>query len=157
MEALDVQVNADGVQALKLALARVEESAPGSRATLQQLDRASAPVLSRETVLATYAQAGQTYSFTAADYALWLPELPFTEATGRTAASVGRALRNEALARAGELDRLDRDEVVQSDIEAGRRAFLAHQMQQLGPDMESLHRDATIEVDSARFERIMDL
>ncbi|MBO6575936.1 MAG: peptidylprolyl isomerase [Rhodothermales bacterium] len=47
------------------------------------------------TPLATYRYRGAERAFTAADYLAWLPFLPFQEARNRTAASVGRALRNE--------------------------------------------------------------
>ncbi|MDA0684238.1 MAG: peptidylprolyl isomerase [Bacteroidetes bacterium] len=55
-----------------------------------------------ETILATYEWEGELQPFTAGDYLFWLEDLPFQEALGRTAASVGRAMRNELLAKAGE-------------------------------------------------------
>ena len=54
-----------------------------------------------ETALATYEWDGSRLPFTAGDYVFWLEDLPFQEALNRTAASVGRAMRNELLARAG--------------------------------------------------------
>jgi len=60
------------------------------------------PVINPETVLATFEWRGESRAFTAADYVHWLPDLPYQEAWQRTAASVGRALRNEAFALEGE-------------------------------------------------------
>ena len=59
------------------------------------------------TELATYEWDGERYSFTAGDYVFWLEDLPFQEALGRTAASVGRAMRNQLLARAGDEEGYD--------------------------------------------------
>ncbi len=58
--------------------------------------------MAAETVLSTYEWNGNRLPFTAGDYVFWLEDLPFQEALNSTAASVGRAMRNELLAKAGE-------------------------------------------------------
>ncbi len=54
--------------------------------------------LNPSTILATYTDRRKNREFTAGDYVLWLDALPFQEALNRTAASVGRAMRNQLLA-----------------------------------------------------------
>ncbi|PIQ60922.1 MAG: hypothetical protein COV99_09955 [Bacteroidetes bacterium CG12_big_fil_rev_8_21_14_0_65_60_17] len=103
MEAREVQVNAPTISALSDLIQSLDPAVGHPLA--------SAPALQSETlaaeldeggVLATYEWDGDREAFTAGQYAFWLESLPQREARERTAASVGRALRNELLARAAD-------------------------------------------------------
>ena len=88
------------------------------------------PLLTPETPLARYSMGGETVEFTALDYYFWLPELPFAEATSLPAASLGRALRNDAFYRAGLARGLAADSVVQGEILKAQRNELTRRMRQ---------------------------
>jgi succinate dehydrogenase flavin-adding protein (antitoxin of CptAB toxin-antitoxin module) len=100
----NVEVNAPAVSALSDLLRSLDPAAPVPGLE-ESSDRVSADELRSEidenAVLATFEWDGEREAFTAGDYAFWLDGLPFTEARDRTAASVGRAMRNALLARAG--------------------------------------------------------
>lgn len=136
MEERDVHVEADAVRALAQALASVaDDVAPepvpvaGGMEVVALPTAALTDALTPETVLATYAFGGERLAFTAGDYYFWLPDLPFEEARHRTAASVGRALRNEVLARAGEAAGLARDPGVAHEVAYHGRLHLAARLQ----------------------------
>lgn len=131
MDSLNVQVNAPAVRSLAEAIESLEGAAQAdplpvelSRAEVQHLRTTLEP----DTPLATFVLNGETVTLTASDYFLWLPELPFAEALNRTGASVGRALRNEALYRAGLHRGLDSDPQVVADVDRGRRGELARRL-----------------------------
>lgn len=131
MEARDVQVEPQAIQALALAIEDLEHTAQPEMGPLLDegvgLDRdALRAMLTPETVLATYAWQGERHPFTAAMYYFWLEDLPFHEARHRTAASVGRALRNEVFAREGAHRELDGPEVEQQVARQTRRYLAAH-------------------------------
>ncbi len=124
MEGLEVQVDADGIRMLAQTIQDITYEANPTRTEVKlnaEEVRELRATLQPDTPLATYTLNGEPLTFTAADYFLWLPELPFAEARGRTAASVGRALRNEALYRAGQARGLDTDPQVLADMDRGRR------------------------------------
>ncbi len=129
MEGLDVQVDAPAVHSLAEAIRRLENRVAPAPVELDmdpetaRLDLRTLPgEFTPDTPLATYFFEGETVVFTAGDYYFWLPELPFSEASARTAASVGRALRNDALFRAGLQRGLDSDPAVDAEMEReGRR------------------------------------
>ncbi|MEM9664842.1 MAG: peptidylprolyl isomerase [Bacteroidota bacterium] len=80
------------------------------------------------TVLATYDDLdGTRQPFTVRDYLFWLPDLPFEEARHRTAASVGRALRNEVLAEAGAATDLD-EAAVATEVSQSMQQHLARRL-----------------------------
>ncbi|GAB5517765.1 MAG: hypothetical protein RhofKO_00160 [Rhodothermales bacterium] len=81
--------------------------------------------LSPETVLVEYTWQGEPGVFTAGDYYRWLNDLSLNEATNRTAASVGRALRNEILAQEGVEANLDDDPKVQDVLTHQQRLYKA--------------------------------
>ena len=112
MEGLDVQAQQEAIEALQFLLQEAlrdndspvpigQEESEGFR--LQQL----LDDLDPSSVLATYLWDGEREAFTVEEYLFWLEALPFWEARDRTAASVGRAMRNELLARKGEEERYD--------------------------------------------------
>lgn len=160
MDSLNVQVDGGGIRALQAALNRLE-SRPGQAAVdVRAVDSPAVKELSSETVLATYHQLGQQHIFTAKDYAFWLPDLPFAEAVSRTAASMGRALRNEAFAQAGRNAGLETSRQVTSDVDAEQRRFLASAMRSRLIDSTlttRLRRRAFVEVDTLLFNQIMTL
>ncbi len=78
-----------------------------------------------DTPLLTYELDGETRTFTALDYYRWLEELPYREVRNRTAASVGRALRNEVLAIQGFEHNLDEHEVVSEYMTFASNLYLA--------------------------------
>lgn len=129
MEGLDVQVDAPAVRSLAQAVRRLENRAASAPVELDVEPETARPdlralrrELTPDTPLATYLFEGETVVFTAGDYYFWLPELPFSEASARTAASVGRALRNDALFRAGLERGLDSDPAVADEMaREGRR------------------------------------
>ncbi|MEQ9104867.1 MAG: peptidylprolyl isomerase [Rhodothermales bacterium] len=104
MTARNVDVNGPAVSALSDLLRSLDPSAPvpGLEEGADRVRSADLlPEIDEFAVLATYEWDGEREAFTAGDYAFWLDGLPFTEARDRTAASVGRAMRNALLARAG--------------------------------------------------------
>ncbi len=161
MEELDVVVNPEGIRALGFALRRLEHRAEPAGIDLAQGDQAAPMPLEPDSPLATYRQDGRQHVFTASDFFFWLPELPFGEATQRTAASVGRALRNEAFARAGELAGLSGSRLVEEDLESDLRSFTAAHLRARGLDSTltegALRNSLPVHVDSALFRQIMAL
>ena len=160
MESLDVRVESEGIRVLQEALNRLELRTGGAPVVIGNDDSRSRSVLSPETPLATYWQSGSQYVFTAEDYSFWLPDLPFKEAVNKTAASVGRALRNEAFARAGRNAGLENSRQVVSDMDAERRVFLAARMRAQSTSTALaplLRKQAAISVDSVLFSQIMSL
>lgn len=129
MEGLDVQVDAPAVQSLAQAIQRLENRVAPAPVELNMDPETARPDLhalrgefTPDTPLATYTFEGDTVVFTAGDYYFWLSELPFSEARTRTSASVGRALRNDALFRAGLRQGQDNDPWVAAEVEReGRR------------------------------------
>lgn len=81
--------------------------------------------LSPETPLVEYTWQGEPGVFTAGDYYKWLNDLSLNEASNRTAASVGRALRNEILAQEGLEADLDRDPKVQDVLSHQQNLYKA--------------------------------
>ena len=105
MTDLDVQVDASAVAALNALLNSPPEPAAVRISTGEQFEPSDAQALRDATqpgaVLATYGPPGSRTPLTMGEYAAWLPDLPAGEARARTAASVGRALRNIVLAERG--------------------------------------------------------
>ena len=132
MGSLNVEVNPASIRLLQEAIKEIEnrvepeqieishqyEVAPFSLADLRR-------ELTESTVLLTYELFGQRMQFTAGEYYAWLRDLPFSEASNRTAASVGRALRNEVLALAAVDAGLESDPEVGHDVDRASRQFLA--------------------------------
>ncbi len=158
MEKRDVRVDPQGVRALDAALARIERRVSGSPVTLDDDYDTPAPPLTSTTALATFTMNETVQTFTAEDYFFWFSELPFREARSRPAASIGRAVRNEAFALAGIDANLEGDANVQRDVEYYTRTYLANSMRQQDPDstlIYALHSSASIRIDSLLFDQIM--
>ncbi len=122
MEAREVQVNAPAISALSGLIRDLEPAVgdPSQAAPMLQSETLAAEI-DEGVVLATYEWEGDRVAFTAGEYAFWLESLPQREARERTAASVGRALRNELLARAADEEGL-RD--AEWETEVRRRVLL---------------------------------
>ena len=154
MQTRKVQVNPEAIRSLGAALGRIMPSS-------MDLDPAfdtAALMLTPETPLATFLMDGKLQTFTAGDYFFWLPKLPLSEATSNPAASVGRAIRNEAFALAGSELGLDDDAMVHREVDRSIRAYLANSMRQTNPDttlIEALRAVASIRVDTMLFHQIM--
>ncbi len=135
MEGLDLQVDAPAVRSLAQAIQRLENRVASAPVELEMDPETARPdlgalhrELTPDTPLATYLFEGETVVFTAGDYYFWLPVLPFSEARARTAASVGRALRNDALFRAGLQRGLDSDPAVAAEAQRAERLELARRL-----------------------------
>ena len=154
MENRDVRVDPQGLRALDAALARIERRVSGAPVTLENDYDTPAPPLTSSTPLASFIMNETVQTFTAEDYFFWFSELPFREARSRPAASIGRAVRNEAFALAGIDANLEGDAIVQRDVEYYTRTYLANSMRELDPDstlIDALHRSASIRIDSLLF------
>ena len=129
MEARDVQVNRAVLVSLQDAVRQLGELEPdaqqGSGALTPVQTRALTEALTPSTVLATYAWDGERVAFTLTDYVFWLSTLPPQEVRNRTGASLGRALRNDAFARAGESAGLGDEDDVAHELAKQRRLRLA--------------------------------
>ncbi|MEL7361419.1 MAG: peptidyl-prolyl cis-trans isomerase [Bacteroidota bacterium] len=128
MEGLDVQVASPAVLALQQQIAALENTEEGAVRGVQvraALAVESGAPLDPETVLITYQQGDALQTFTVGNYLFWLDTLPFAEARHRTGASVGRALRNHALAEAGRAAGLEDDPRVVDLTERTARTRLA--------------------------------
>ncbi len=157
MSGLQVRVNAEAVAGLQLLIEELENTVgPRAVALFDEETRAVAAGelasgLSPATVLTSFVWRGDTYAFTVADYLEWLPELPFPEARQRTAASVGRALRNEALSMEGFHRGLD-DDRTKTEVRRSTIRFLSAQLR------DQLQADTTVQPDEAflleAFERL---
>ena len=130
MAARNVSVSRPALAALARAVAELEEDAlpdaqQGREAftTVQKAEILDS--FGPETPLAQFSLDGQPQTFTVADYVFWLDALPFGEARNRTGASLGRALRNEALARAGEAAGIDETPEVRHELARMERLRLA--------------------------------
>ena len=156
METRNVAVNRPALQALAKAIADLEGEAPAdARQGTQQVFIASdeAHILGSfppDTPLATFELNGHRQTFTLADYVFWLDVLPFAEARHRTGASLGRALRNEVLARAGEAAGIGDDPEVRHELERLHRLRLADALRVM------LREKAPTEADTSRLTRIAE-
>ncbi len=142
MREVNVEVNAESIRALAQALKELENSVEPDAVAIAQISELTAvgPTtrpLTESTVLATYSIDGMAKTFTLGQYSTWLPGLPFDEAVNKTAASVGRALRNVVLAEKGALGNLATDGQVLEEIEENERRILALLMRM------SLRNDST--------------
>lgn len=161
MEAADVRVHADAVAALDALLAP-DDALPTAVAAAGEA-APEVPDLRPETVLADYACGPRRCFFTAADYRFWLASLPASEARARVAASVGRAMRNEVFAQAGEALGLADDPIVRAEVEARERhARAALLLRALGAEgvsadavLDRLRARDDVRVDTTRFEALM--
>lgn len=156
MEARNVAVNRPALLALQQAIADLvadplpDAQQQGSSGTRALSIAEQAEVLSAfrpETPIATFTLDGQEQTFTLADYVFWVDVLPPSEVRTRTGASLGRALRNEALARAGLAAGLAEDQDVRHELARQERLRLADALRQ------QLRRDAPA-ADTARLGRV---
>jgi hypothetical protein len=80
--------------------------------------------LGANTVLATFTAGGSKVSFTAEDFARWMPVLARSEIRSRPGVAVGRALRNELMAREGAAAGLEKDPWVREEVRYVKAQFL---------------------------------
>ena len=155
MEGRSVQINEEGVRSLRAALGRIMERS----AVLNDTYDTAARPLTPQTPLAIFRADGEMRTFTAEDYFFWFPELPLSEAASSPAASLGRAIRNEALALAGMARGLEKDVIVQEEVAMSGRTYLANSMRrQLESDstvLGVLRSAASVHVDTVLFAQIM--
>lgn len=130
MDGQDVSLDEAAVRALRATMGRLRGSERRGALTADEAAEI-ASALDPSAVLATFGPAGDRQRFTVDDYLLWLPALPISEAIGRTGASVGRALRNEALSRAGAAAGLDTSAGVREHVRHQENALLADRMRAL--------------------------
>lgn len=152
MEGLDVKVNPEGIGALADALEIIEQKVSPQRVSLEEgaadFTPGSLVPLQPNTPLARYRFKGKDRIFTAEQYAFWLDDLPFSEARSHTAASVGRALRNEVFAVEGALQGFDKADDVDAEIKYQARIYLAKRLRY------QLEKGRPIEVDDALLEEV---
>lgn len=135
MMGLNVRVNEPAIVELREAIQRLTvEPHPRTYQPPPQLSNEEVGQLrasfTPETPLLTYELNGERHVFTALDYYRWLEELPYGEARNRTGASVGRALRNEVLARSGFQEELDKHEVVTEYVQFASNVYLANALRE---------------------------
>ena len=133
MQGLAVRVNGEAIESLSETIHAIEKRVAADRPEVltDESRPRPAPDISASTPLAWYTFRGEERVFTLDDYAAWFDELPFPEARHRTAASVGRALRNEAFALAGQAEGLDMDPVALHEADFQERIYLADRMRDL--------------------------
>ena len=130
MNERDVEVNAPAIDALHSLITALDPTAEEMAGQLpNQIDDSWKDDVDPETTLLTWIWDGEREAFTAGEYAFWFESLPQREARERTAASVGRALRNEALARAGDEEGL-RDGEWETEVDRRVRLEKARQMRE---------------------------
>lgn len=154
MKQMDVEVIPDGIRSLRLALGRMMNS----EISIDHSSDTPPLPLTPETPLATFQVNGEVETFTANDYFFWFPELPLSEASSSPSASLGRALRNEALALVGMDQGLEKDPIVQDDLIHSTRTYLAQSIRQGESDSTFIHAlrsSAMINIDSTLFHDIM--
>jgi len=157
MEARRVSVNRPALVALVEAIDALEgeplpaarQAGPGDTRFTPGQNAEILGAFRPETPLATFLVDGEPQTFTLADYVFWLPTLPPSEARERTGASVGRALRNEALARAGDAADVGERPAVVAELARMRRLALADVLRQR-------LRAETTPADSARLAAVAD-
>lgn len=119
--------------------------------SLQEAEQIQA-VLTPGTPLIRYQWGGGDRIFTAGDFFAWIHDIPYAELKGNPVAALGRALRNEVLALAGEEMGLDSDPIVQESVLFEEQIFLASRMK------EVLREDASVkpteEMVKAAFDRL---
>jgi len=98
MQALQPTIQQDAYRQLEPYLTGLAPESRLQSAEYQVMSEAIEP----STPLVLYRQSGQVRTFTVGDYMRWVPYIPYAEMRSRPGASIGRALRNEVLARAGE-------------------------------------------------------
>lgn len=128
MEALNVRVNAPAIRAIHEALS----DAAASEETSKRVTVTSSEValvsegLSEDAILLEYSMDGERRQYLFRDYLAWLDGLPFHEAIQSTAASVGRALRNDVLASRGFAMGVDQEPFVADEIRYYQLVYLAN-------------------------------
>ena len=155
MEARDVQVNREALEALQQAISALGELESDaeqgtSPAFTVSEQNALMETLTPATPLATFEFGGERRTFRLADYVFWLGALPGREARTRTGASLGRALRNEALALAGEEAGLSEDPEIRHELAKRKRLRLADALR------AELREQAPAAKDSARLASLAE-
>ena len=155
MSGLDVRVNPEAVAGLQLIVEGIENSVGPQAVSVFNSEMAIASGaaltsgLTPDTPLLSFVWRGDTYAFTLSEYLAWLPELPFPEARHRTAASVGRALRNEVLSMEGFRRGLD-DDRTRAELQRSTIRFLAVQLRR------SLRADTAVVPDESFVREAFD-
>lgn len=126
MESLLVQVSEENVLQLKSVIDGLSENNivnNSNQSENQSSDiwkdsdfRQLQSSMNGETVLASYIFQGERRDFTFNDYLKWLPYLSYAESKARTAASVGKGLRNEVFYMLADESGYQNDERVQKEV-----------------------------------------
>lgn len=126
MESLLVEVSEENILSLKKVIDGLAENAiinnsnqneNQSSDTWKDADfRQLQSAMDGATVLATYIFQGERKEFTFDDYMKWLPYLSYAESKARTAASVGKGLRNEVFYMLADQAGYQADERVQKEV-----------------------------------------
>lgn len=150
MQSLQPTIQQDAYRQLEPYLTGLAPESRLQSAEYQVMSQAIEP----GTPLVLYRQAGQTRTFTVGDYMRWVPYIPYAEMRSRPGASIGRALRNEALARAGEEAGFDKDPKVRWQTNYVSTFRLANDMKATIPSdsllavsLKELRAKATIHID----------
>ena len=130
MEGEDVSLHAEPVRALAAAMRSLQDPERRGALSADETDQLAA-ALDPAAALATYGPAADRQEFRVDDYLFWLPALSPSEAISRTGASVGRALRNEILAREGFSAGLHQTPGVQEHVRFQENQLLAAEMRAL--------------------------
>lgn len=154
MDSLDVEVNVEAMEALRNVILQHLPGGQQSAAPRVSLHPEEVVSIEREfsgeSVLATYELNGERHEFRARQYFEWLEHLPFNEVRNRTAASVGRALRNEALAERGISLGLQHDPAVRDDVQYLASMYLDNRLR------EKMRREADIQPSEAELREAYD-
>lgn len=109
--------------------------------------------------LVRYRDGNEEQVFTVGQFMRWLPVLPVSEVRGRPGAAIGRALRNEVLARDGASAKLDRDPKVRWQLNYVGTFRLADDLRRSMPSdsstarlIGSLRAGSAIRLDDAAFK-----
>ncbi len=119
----------------------------------QRLDALEAS-FDKDKVLATYVMSGERVDFTFDDYLKWLPYLSFNESKNRTAASIGRGMRNEVLFSLASEDNYTNDDRVQNQV-SQRGYDILSELYQYDLTTQALLDTNSIEVPNSFKERLV--
>jgi hypothetical protein len=157
MQALQPMIQQDAYRQLEPYLTGLAPEARIQEAEYQVMSQAVEP----GTGLVLYRQGGQTRTFTVGDYMRWVPYVPYMEMRTRPGASIGRALRNEVLARAGEEAGFEKDPKVRWQMNYVSTFRLANDMKATIPSdsllaetLRDLRAKATIRINQKVFDDV---
>lgn len=163
MESLNVDPNGENILALREAIQNLDEETIVAQNQIEESpnpvwtdDRIEkiASAFDRDAVLASYSKDGNTIDFTFQDYLNWLPYLSFQESKIRTAASIGRGLRNEVLFQESAENNYQEDSRVQGSMEKRGYEILS-ELYQYNLTLSALSDTSAIEVPNSYRDRLI--